>query len=52
MARDRRGARCAQRKGTHMTEVILSARAVEKSFGRTRALRGVSLELARGRCWR
>ena len=31
-----------------MTEVILSARAVEKSFGRTQALRGVSLELARG----
>lgn len=31
-----------------MTEVILSARAVEKSFGRTRALRGVSLDLARG----
>ena len=31
-----------------MTEVILSARAAEKSFGRTRALRGVSLELARG----
>ena len=32
----------------HMTEVILSARAVEKSFGRTQALRGVSLELTRG----
>ena len=31
-----------------MTEVILSARAVEKSFGRTQALRGVSLELTRG----
>jgi ABC-type nitrate/sulfonate/bicarbonate transport system ATPase subunit len=31
-----------------MTEVILSARAVEKYFGRTRALRGVSLDLARG----
>ena len=31
-----------------MTEVILSTRAVEKSFGRTQALRGVSLELARG----
>jgi putative ABC transport system ATP-binding protein len=31
-----------------MTEVILSARAVEKSFGRTQALRGVSLDLARG----
>jgi len=31
-----------------MTEVILSARTVEKSFGRTQALRGVSLELARG----
>jgi putative ABC transport system ATP-binding protein len=31
-----------------MTEVILSARAVEKSFGRTQALGGVSLELARG----
>jgi len=31
-----------------MTEVILSARAVEKSFGRTRALRGVSLDLNRG----
>jgi len=31
-----------------MTEVILSARALEKSFGRTQALRGVSLELARG----
>jgi putative ABC transport system ATP-binding protein len=31
-----------------MTEVILAARAVEKSFGRTQALRGVSLELARG----
>jgi len=31
-----------------MTDVILSTRAVEKSFGRTQALRGVSLELARG----
>jgi putative ABC transport system ATP-binding protein len=31
-----------------MTEVILAARAVEKSFGRTQALRGVSLELTRG----
>jgi len=31
-----------------MTEVILSARAVEKSFNRTQALCGVSLELARG----
>jgi putative ABC transport system ATP-binding protein len=31
-----------------MTEVILSTRAVEKSFGRTQALRGVSLELTRG----
>ena len=31
-----------------MTEVILSARALEKSFGRTQALRGVSLDLARG----
>ena len=31
-----------------MTEVILSARAVEKFFGRTQALRGVSLELASG----
>ena len=31
-----------------MTEVILSARALEKSFGRTQALRGVSLELGRG----
>jgi putative ABC transport system ATP-binding protein len=31
-----------------MTDVILSTLAVEKSFGRTRALRGVSLELARG----
>ena len=31
-----------------MTEVILSARGVEKSFGRTQALRGVSLDLARG----
>ena len=31
-----------------MTEVILSARAVEKSFSRTQALCGVSLELARG----
>lgn len=31
-----------------MTEVILSARAVGKSFGRTPALCGVSLELPRG----
>jgi putative ABC transport system ATP-binding protein len=31
-----------------MTDVILSSRAVEKSFGRTQALRGASLELARG----
>ena len=31
-----------------MTDVILSARGVEKSFGRTQALRGVSLDLARG----
>ena len=31
-----------------MTDVILSTRAVEKSFGRTQALRGVLLELARG----
>jgi putative ABC transport system ATP-binding protein len=31
-----------------MTEVILSALAVEKSFSRTQALSGVSLELARG----
>jgi len=31
-----------------MSEVILSTRAVEKSFGRTQALRGVSLELTRG----
>jgi len=31
-----------------MTEVILSTRAVERSFGRTQALRGVSLELTRG----
>jgi putative ABC transport system ATP-binding protein len=31
-----------------MTDVILSTRAVEKSFGRTQALCGVSLELARG----
>jgi putative ABC transport system ATP-binding protein len=31
-----------------MNEVILSARSVEKSFGRTQALRGVSLELTRG----
>jgi putative ABC transport system ATP-binding protein len=31
-----------------MTDVILSARAVEKSFGRTQALCGVSLELTRG----
>jgi len=31
-----------------MTEVILSTRGVEKSFGRTQALRGVSLELTRG----
>jgi putative ABC transport system ATP-binding protein len=31
-----------------MNEVILSARSVEKSFGRTQALCGVSLELARG----
>ena len=31
-----------------MTDVILSTRAVEKSFGRTQALRGVSLELTRG----
>lgn len=31
-----------------MTEAILSARAVEKSFGRTHALRGVSLDLGRG----
>ena len=31
-----------------MTEVILSARAVEKSFNRTQALCGVSLKLARG----
>jgi putative ABC transport system ATP-binding protein len=31
-----------------MTEVILSTRAVEKSFGRTQALRGVSLEVTRG----
>jgi putative ABC transport system ATP-binding protein len=31
-----------------MTEVVLSARAVEKSFGRTQALRGASLELTRG----
>jgi len=48
LARDRRSAHRAQGKGTHMTEVILSARAVEKSFGRTPALRGVSLELVRG----
>jgi putative ABC transport system ATP-binding protein len=31
-----------------MSDVILSSRAVEKSFGRTQALRMVSLELARG----
>jgi putative ABC transport system ATP-binding protein len=31
-----------------MSEVILSTRAVKKSFGRTQALRGVSLELTRG----
>ncbi len=31
-----------------MTDVILSTRAVEKSFGRTQALHGVSLELTRG----
>lgn len=31
-----------------MSEVILSTRGVEKSFGRTQALRGVSLELTRG----
>ena len=31
-----------------MSEVILSARAVEKSFSRTQALRGVSLEVSRG----
>jgi putative ABC transport system ATP-binding protein len=31
-----------------MTEVILSTRALEKSFGRTEALRGVSFELTRG----
>lgn len=31
-----------------MTEVVLSARAIEKSYGRTQALRGVSLDLARG----
>ncbi|MEO6142840.1 MAG: ABC transporter ATP-binding protein [Dermatophilaceae bacterium] len=31
-----------------MTDLILSARAVEKSFGRTQALRRVSLDLARG----
>ncbi len=31
-----------------MTEVILSARALEKSFSRAQALRGVSLDLARG----
>ena len=31
-----------------MTEVILSARALEKSFTRTQALSGVSLELTRG----
>ena len=31
-----------------MSDVILSTRAVEKSFGRTQALRGVSLELTRG----
>jgi putative ABC transport system ATP-binding protein len=31
-----------------MTEVILSARALEKSFSRTHALRGVSIEVARG----
>ncbi len=31
-----------------MTEVILSARAMEKSFSRTQALRGVSIDIARG----
>jgi putative ABC transport system ATP-binding protein len=31
-----------------MTDVILSTRGLEKSFGRTQALRGVSFELARG----
>jgi putative ABC transport system ATP-binding protein len=31
-----------------MTDLILSTRAVEKSFGRTQALRGVSIDLARG----
>jgi putative ABC transport system ATP-binding protein len=31
-----------------MTEVILSAQALEKSFGRTQALGGVSFELTRG----
>lgn len=31
-----------------MNDVILSTREVEKSFGRTQALRGISLELTRG----